>query len=153
MSEQQSLNLRKMTKDDLPKVMQGECESYPHPWTQKNFEDCLASSTYSCWVFESSGNFSGHLILSSSVDEAHILNLCIYPQAQGKGWGRKLLAEAEQIARQQQAKICFLEVRPSNIAGKQLYQSAGYNEIGRRKDYYPATTGREDAVVMAKTLF
>ncbi|MHA5668852.1 ribosomal protein S18-alanine N-acetyltransferase, partial [Pseudomonas aeruginosa] len=27
------------------------------------------------------------------------------------------------------------------------------NEIGRRRDYYPAVGGREDALVMACTLF
>ncbi len=146
-------HLRKMTEGDLPTIMQGELASYPHPWTQKNFEDCLQNINYSCWVFEKSEQFAGHLVLSTSVGEAHILNLCIYPKEQGKGWGRKLLAEAEQIAKKHQAETCFLEVRPSNIAGIQLYQTAGYNEIGLRKNYYPAIKGREDAVVMAKTLF
>jgi ribosomal-protein-alanine N-acetyltransferase len=27
----------------------------------------------------------------------------------------------------------------------------GFNEIGRRRNYYPAKTGREDALVLAKT--
>ena len=30
-----------------------------------------------------------------------------------------------------------------------LYESMGFNEIGRRPNYYPAKRGREDAVVMA----
>ena len=154
MSDKRQLKyLRKMTVQDLTKVMQGELASYPHPWTQKNFADCLKSINYSCWVFEKAEMFSGHLILSASVGEAHILNLCVYPKEQGKGWGRKLLAEAEWIAKQHQAETCFLEVRPSNIAGIQLYQTAGYNEVGLRKNYYPTNKGREDAVVMAKTLF
>ncbi len=154
MSEKRHLKyFRKMISDDLPVVMQGELDAYPHPWTQKNFEDCLKNKIYSCWVFEKSNAFAGHLILSASVGEAHILNLCVYPKEQGKGWGRKLLEEAEWIAKQHQAETCFLEVRPSNNVGMQLYQSAGYNEIGLRKNYYPTHTGREDAVVMAKTLF
>jgi [ribosomal protein S18]-alanine N-acetyltransferase len=33
-----------------------------------------------------------------------------------------------------------------------LYERYGFNEIGRRRDYYPAVGGREDAVVMACTL-
>ncbi len=142
-----------MTTEDLPYIMRGELASYPHPWSQKNFEDCLQNINYSCWVFEKSDIRSGHLILSAAVGEAHILNLCVYPKEQGKGWGRKLLEEAEWIAKQYQAETCFLEVRPSNIAGIQLYQSSGYNEVGLRKNYYPTKKGREDAVVMAKTLF
>ncbi len=145
--------LRKMTFDDLPEVMQGELASYPHPWTEGNFKDCISNQIYSCWVFEQEKEILGHLVISAVAGESHILNLCVYPQIQGQGWGRKLLEEAEHIAKQHRAETCFLEVRPSNKAGLKLYESAGYNQIGIRNDYYPADKGREDAIVMAKTLF
>ncbi|MCF6190988.1 MAG: ribosomal protein S18-alanine N-acetyltransferase [Cocleimonas sp.] len=146
--------LRKMVHADLTKVMQGELASYPYPWTLGNFEDCLRNRRmYSCWVFEFDNEFAGHVVISAGAGEAHILNICVYPEEQGKGWGRKLLAEAEWIAKQHRADTCILEVRPSNHVGIRLYQSEGYNEIGLRKDYYPADKGREDAIVMAKTLF
>lgn len=142
-----------MTVDDLSQVMQVELAAYPHPWTQKNFEDCLQKHLYSCWVFEQDKKLVGHVIISAAAGEAHILNICVSPTEQGKGWGRKLLAEAEWIAKQHKAEDCFLEVRPSNIVGLKLYESVGYNEIGLRKNYYPADKGREDAIVMAKALF
>ncbi|MCG9958445.1 ribosomal-protein-alanine N-acetyltransferase, partial [Pseudomonas aeruginosa] len=50
------------------------------------------------------------------------------------------------------ARECFLEVRASNQAAYRLYERYGFNEIGRRRDYYPAVGGREDALVMACTL-
>lgn len=147
-------HLRKMAHADLTEIMQGEIASYPYPWTLGNFEDCLRNHRlFSCWVFELDKEFAGHVMLSIGAGEAHILNLCVYPEYQNKGWGRKLLAEAECIAKQYQAENCILEVRQSNIAGIRLYHSEGYNEIGIRKDYYPADKGREDALVMAKTLF
>jgi len=43
-------------------------------------------------------------------------------------------------------------VRPSNAAAMSLYESVGFNEIGRRPGYYPASNGREDALVMAMEL-
>ncbi|MGZ8155124.1 MAG: ribosomal protein S18-alanine N-acetyltransferase, partial [Burkholderiales bacterium] len=46
------------------------------------------------------------------------------------------------------AERAFLEVRPSNTAARALYARSGFSEIGRRRDYYPAQEGREDAVVM-----
>ena len=154
MSEATKLKyLRKMTSEDLPEVMRGELAAYPYPWTLGNFEDCLKNQAYSCWVLDQNTSFSGHLVLSAVVKEAHILNLCVYPQSQRNGWGRKILQEAEIIAQQKQVETCFLEVRPSNKVGIHLYQSAGYNEIGLRKSYYPADNGREDAIVMAKSLF
>ena len=143
---------RKMTLSDLEDVMLVELMAYPFPWSRKLFEDCLDKPSYSCWVFESEGDFSGYLISSSAAGEAHILNLCVHPNLQGQGWGRKLLEEAEWIVKQHRADTCFLEVRLSNIAAINLYESSGYNEIGRRKNYYPADGGREDAIVMAKSL-
>ena len=142
-----------MTSDDLFQVMQVELAAYPHPWTQKNFEDCLNNDYYSCWAFEGSDKINGYVILSMAVGEAHILNICIHPDKQGHGRGRKLLQEAEWIAKQHQVENCFLEVRVSNKVGLSLYESAGYNEIGYRKAYYPTDKGREDAIIMAKALF
>ena len=53
------------------------------------------------------------------------------------------------LARWYGAERIFLEVRPSNPVAKALYDSLGFNEIGRRPSYYPARGGREDAIVMA----
>ncbi|NBS11482.1 MAG: ribosomal-protein-alanine N-acetyltransferase, partial [Gammaproteobacteria bacterium] len=41
----------------------------------------------------------------------------------------------------------FLEVRASNGAAQRLYDRAGFNELGRRRNYYPTASGREDAMV------
>ena len=48
--------------------------------------------------------------------------------------------------------MVLLEVRRSNRAGIELYQSEGFHELGVRKDYYPASKGREDAIIFAKYL-
>jgi ribosomal-protein-alanine N-acetyltransferase len=48
--------------------------------------------------------------------------------------------------------MVFLEVRPSNLAAVQLYQTLGFNEIGVRRGYYPTPRGHEDAQVMALDL-
>jgi len=45
----------------------------------------------------------------------------------------------------------LLEVRPSNVGALNLYHEAGFAEIGRRKGYYPAVHGREDALVLQRT--
>lgn len=144
--------LRPMQVDDLAELMVGELAAYPYPWTQKNFEDCLNNQAYSCWVFEQANKLMGHVVLSLVIKEAHLLNICLYPAYQNQGWGRKLLNESEAIATAAGAETCFLEVRPSNKSGLHLYQTEAYNEIGLRKNYYPADQGREDAIVMAKTL-
>ena len=144
--------MRLMQTTDLSELMVGELASYPYPWTQGNFEDCLKNNAYTCLVFEKNNQLYGHVVISIVLKEAHILNICIYPDSQNKGYGRILLQEAEAIALHKGAEMCFLEVRPSNKSGLHLYRSEAYNEIGLRKKYYPADDGREDAIVMAKTL-
>ena len=52
-------------------------------------------------------------------------------------------------ARQRDMDTVFLEVRQSNVGALYLYDKLGFNEIGLRRDYYPAKDGREDALVLA----
>ena len=94
----------------------------------------------------------GHGVLSVAVGEAHILNVCVHPDWQGRGFGRRILERMLRLAREHEADTAFLEVRVSNTVAQRLYESAGFNEIGLRRGYYPSDNGREDAVVYAKAL-
>ena len=66
-----------------------------------------------------------------------------------------MMAAIEGVAAQQNIPRILLEVRPSNTGAFNLYQKLGYEQIGLRKNYYPAneqTGAREDALVMAKSI-
>jgi ribosomal-protein-alanine N-acetyltransferase len=76
----------------------------------------------------------------------------VRPESQRLGIGLKILQHLISIARRHDAEIIFLEVRPSNRAACELYQRAGFNELGTRKDYYPAGEEREDALILARVL-
>ncbi len=145
------LPLRPMTQDDVAAVMAIEERAFPFPWTSGIFQDCIRQG-YSCWVYEQQGEIAGYTVVMFVLDEMHLLNICIRPEEHGKGLGSALLKTVERIARGAKAETCFLEVRQSNFSAIRLYLNAGFNEIGLRKAYYPAALGREDAIVMAKTL-
>jgi ribosomal-protein-alanine N-acetyltransferase len=74
--------------------------------------------------------------------EREILNLAVDPSERRKGIARGLLQDMLRST----GGTWFLEVRESNAAAIQLYESVGFNRAGRRPDYYynPA----EDAIVM-----
>jgi ribosomal-protein-alanine N-acetyltransferase len=57
-----------------------------------------------------------------------------------------------QLSRRHNADLVLLEVRPSNKAAISLYRKCGFNEIGVRSNYYPAADGREDALILARSL-
>lgn len=145
--------LRPMEAGDISEVMVVEQLAYPHPWSERIMRDCLKASHYHGWVLEVANDIKGYFFLSVVAGEMHVLNLCIHPELQGQGWGRDMLHRAFNLASTMyDANMCFLEVRPSNEAALALYQSEGFNEIGSRKNYYPADQGREDALVMAKSI-
>ena len=140
--------LRALRESDLNAVMAIEVRGYPYPWTRGIFLDCLRAG-YPGLAMERDGLLIGYGVLSIAADEAHVLNICIAPERQGRGLGRHLLRALVKIARDHRAQRVFLEVRPSNPGAISLYHSEGFNEIGRRPRYYPARDGREDALVMA----
>jgi ribosomal-protein-alanine N-acetyltransferase len=80
------------------------------------------------------------------------MNLCVDPEQHGNGYGALLMTDLLAIARRSHAHIAFLEVRTSNQRAHSLYHNLGFNEVGIRKNYYPARKGREDAYVLARTL-
>lgn len=141
------LRYRRMTEFDLDFVIAIETDVYAHPWTRGNFSDSL-SAGYECWIVECSGEIIGYSVVMTAVGEAHLLNLSIAAEWQRRGCGREMLKFVVQQAREQRAHKMFLEVRPSNIAGRRLYMGFGFREIATRRAYYPAQRGREDAVIM-----
>ena len=146
-----SLQVRAMREQDLDQVLRIEEASYQHPWSRGIFQDCLQVG-YHCRVYTREEEILGYTVHSVAVGEAHLLNLCVSPDHRSRGYGRVLLRHVLREAGEQGARVLFLEVRISNRVAQALYHSEGFNEVGRRFDYYPAGRGREDALVFARML-
>lgn len=140
-----------MTAADLDAVLAIEERVQAFPWTRGNFADALAAG-YDGWVARESDTVLGFAMLMRAVDDIHLLVIGIAPELQRAGRGRALLEFANAQAREAGMARMLLEVRPSNAGAIAFYKSAGFAEIGRRRGYYPSSTGREDAIVMAKNL-
>ncbi len=140
-----------MQPTDLRSIAAVERAAYDYPWSVGIFRDCLLAGYY-CLVLELEGRVMGYTIMSIAAAEAHVLNLCVHPDAQHLGFGRRLLNALLAKARDSKADKVFLEVRPSNSVALALYRSTGFEEIGIRPGYYQAREGREDAVILAATL-
>ena len=142
---------RKMTSEDVAEILNIEKKIYTHPWTEGIFNDCIRVG-YHCWVYIEEEKIQAYGLVSIAANEAHILNLCVSPAAQGQGFGKLMLHKLIQLAEDRLSDSIFLEVRESNEVALKLYEQEGFNRIGLRKNYYPAQEGKEDALVFAKAL-
>jgi ribosomal-protein-alanine N-acetyltransferase len=140
-----------MSETDLRPVLEIEESLYEFPWTLVNFRDSLRAG-YDCWVVRDGRQLIGYAVFVLAAGEGHLLNLSVAAPAQRRGHGRSLLEHVVGIAREREAKVLFLEVRPTNEGGQRLYADYGFKQIGVRRGYYPAHRGREDALVFALDL-
>ena len=143
--------LAPMRERDLEEVMAIENAIYTHPWTRGNFADSLRAG-YDCRTLRLGGELLGYFVLMVAAGEAHLLNLSIAARHQRSGHGSYLLREVAGLARGFGARSLFLEVRPSNRAAQGLYTRFGFRKIAVRRGYYPARSGREDALVLTLPL-
>lgn len=151
---------------DLDEVLGIEAVSHLHPWTRGNFIDSLAAGHWAYCIRPQveqaiKGSYLdpsvlwAYCILFPAVDELHLLNITVSPKLRKLGLGSRIMTSIESVSAQQNIPRIILEVRPSNTAAIGLYHKLAYEQIGIRKNYYPASPesgGREDAVVMAKSI-
>jgi [ribosomal protein S18]-alanine N-acetyltransferase len=141
------VGFRPLAEADLETVMAIERDLYEHPWTPGNFRDSLTAG-YSCWAMIGESGLVGYAVLMLGAGEAHLLNLSVARGVQRRRYGTRLLRHLIAVTRRYGASRLYLEVRPSNLAGRALYAHNGFVEVGTRRDYYPAGNGREDAIVL-----
>ncbi len=143
---------RVMLDDDLAEVHSIETSANRFPWSVKNFSDSLDAGHHA-WVYiDPYDVIIGFAIVQLVLDEAHLLNICVRPDMQGQGYGRRILEHIIDHAMSKSATLLVLEVRQSNQRAQSLYEQFGFNEMTVRRGYYPAEQGREDAILMGLDL-
>ena len=138
-----------MQETDIVAVATLEAEVSPAPWSAGIFRDCLRAE-YECWVLQAEEVF-GYVVFSLGPGEAHLLNIAISPARQREGFARQLLMKVASIARVQGIERVLLEVRPSNLRARAIYEKAGFEFLSLREKYY-GPPKKEDAFVYTLAL-
>ena len=146
-----SPTLRPLTVNDITQVAQLEAEIYDFPWSSQSFYDSLAAG-HVCLLMEVDQRIIAYGVIMLAPGEAELLNLSVVLGQRRRGYGYSMLMELIAIAKRYGANQMFLEVRLSNTTAIAFYNRQGFSEVARRKAYYPALTGREDALVMRASL-
>ncbi len=132
---------------DISAVATIEKDVYAFPWSPGNFRDSLLSG-YQCWGCWAENQLIGYAIIMVALEEAHLLNFAIARAWQGRRAGAKFLGFVVEESQRTRCEMLYLEVRPTNLMGRRLYERFGFKQLGLRRDYYPAVTGREDALFL-----
>ena len=136
------------SSDDLEAVLQIERASFVNPWTREMYLAELENRGVSfCFIArDASRQVVGFCSFWRVLDELHINNLAVAPEARGAGAGTALLRSVLGEGGRMGARRATLEVRRSNDAARRLYQRLGFSVAGVRRAYY--TSPVEDALVL-----
>ena len=143
-----NLSIRRMTREDLPAVLEIERASMPLPWSERAYRAELEAPYSRPWVAEINKRVAGVLVLWKIVDEAHIATLAVHPDFRRRGIASALLRFALNEASKEGAVTALLEVRAGNAAAIALYRRFGFRVVGRRAAYYK--DNGEDALLMTR---
>lgn len=140
--------VRPLHPADLEALLALDAATHSPPWSASQWQDSLAN--HLCLGLEADGKLIGFAIaMLLPPDEAELLLIAVEPSLQAQGLGKKLFADLLAALAKHQCRQLFLEVRESNVRARHFYAATGMAEIGRRKNYYPASDGREDALLLA----
>lgn len=141
------IELTKMRRRHLRKVLAIEARVYPRPWSASLFLSELAQkSSRTYLVARHEGEVVGYAGMMFTGLEAHVTNIAVDPDFHGRKVGSRLMLRllTEAIARG--ARTLSLEVRVTNLPAQSMYGKFGFSVVGVRKGYYIET--KEDALVM-----
>ena len=140
-----------VAEEDLAEVVKIENRCHLTPWTNKNFIDSYdAKNLFK--VLKNENDIIGYYIALFTLDECELLNITITSKLQKKGFGELMLMDLFSECRKANIVNIFLEVRKSNLLAIRLYKKSGFNEIGIRNNYYQNKDGKEDAILMGRTI-
>ncbi|WP_369309865.1 ribosomal protein S18-alanine N-acetyltransferase [Providencia rettgeri] len=146
------MKISTLKQSDLATAFLIEKLSHDFPWTERVFYGNQGEKYHNLKI-SINNQIVGYAITQCVLDEATLFNIAIHPDYQGKGYGRLLLEQLINELINKGIITLWLEVRESNASALKLYEKLGFHEVTVRKDYYPAKNGREDALVLALTLF
>ena len=120
------------------------------PWTHEQLMSQLPDERHCFLVALEGETVCGYAGMMHVLDEGYISNVAVAPEARRRGIGAQLVKAILDRSKELGLSFVTLEVRAGNQAAIRLYQKQGFQEVGRRKNYYDYP--KEDAILMTKTL-
>ena len=142
------MEIESMKEAQVPQIAALERVCFSDPWSEKSILSEL-ENPLSCWLVAMDGeHLAGYVGSQTVLGETDMMNLAVDPDYRRKGLGKELILSLIEALRQRGSRCLTLEVRDSNAPARALYEGLGFQEIGRRRNYY--RNPREDALIYKK---
>jgi len=150
-----SYALRPACLEDARSLQAIDASVNARPWNEGQFAAVCSGAAgrgETVLVVHQCDNVDGFIVYSRVLDEVSVHNIAVRASRQGQGLGQLLLQGSLEQMKRAGAARCLLEVRQSNTVALRLYEGNGFAVDGERNNYYPGPNGRENALLMSKTL-
>lgn len=142
------MEIKAMKEAQVPQIAALERVCFSDPWSEKSILSEL-ENPLSCWLVAMDGErLAGYVGSQTVLGETDMMNLAVDPDYRRKGLGKELILSLIEALRQRESRCLTLEVRDSNAPARALYEGLGFQEIGRRRNYY--RNPKEDALIYKK---
>lgn len=142
--------VRPIESRDIDAVLKIQRQSHDaSQWSRDDYETFVRDAA-PCFVAENEGWIAGFLAARKLADEMEILNLAIAPAVRRQGIATQLLCEAMKWASEHGIARVHLEVRASNSAARNFYDSRGFRAACMRPNYYHDPV--EDALLLTASV-
>ena len=135
-----------MTAAHVSQVARLETLCFSDPWSENSVAGEL-NNPLAHWLVALEGDtVAGYIGSQTVLDETDMMNVAVHPEHRRKGIAealvKALVADLQEIG----SHALTLEVRASNDGAIALYQKLGFDQVGRRRNYY--RNPREDALIL-----
>lgn len=138
-----------MILEDIKQAAEIERLSIAQPWSENAFTAELYNERAVMLSAKNidSGEVCGFIAASYVLDEVNINSIAVAEKYRKSGIGQALLNSLFEAVKGFAVSI-MLEVRQSNFPAISLYEKAGFEKVGMRKNFYENPS--ENAVLMTK---
>lgn len=142
--------IRQMRLEDVSSVAELERVCFSDPWSEKSIASEV-NNPLSYWlVAELNGRVVGYVGSQSVLDAADMMNIAVAPEYRRRGVAEALVNSLTDYLQSNHVIALLLEVRVSNTQAIALYEKLGFEQVGRRRNYYH--NPKEDALILRKEL-
>ncbi len=144
------MEIVKMNESHVASIAALEKLCFSDPWSENSIAYELTSRLSYWLVATENGELVGYIGSQSVLGESDMMNVAVHPDHRRKGVAEALVQALSKDLKERGNLGLTLEVRVSNAPAIALYEKLGFQQVGRRPNYY--RNPKEDALILRKTL-